>query len=104
MISQVIPFKGKYYEVIEEFVSSLKEDATGLGFENYNKISKDFDKKIFFGCRVNHRHGGFDADVEIRMFPEIKSGNIIIFTPSCITYDKTIKAIQAATGLENLLQ
>jgi hypothetical protein len=104
MISQSIKFKGEDYETIKTFVNLLKKDATELGFENYKEISKDSDKEIFFGCRVNYCHRDSDADIEIRMFSEIKSGNIIIFTTSCITYDKAIKAIQAATGLENLLQ
>ena len=104
MISQFIEFESESYEAVEAFASSLGEDATEIGFEKYDEFGKFIDKKVFFGCRVNYPHDGVSASVEIRMFPKTKSGSIGILTSSCIAYDKVVKAIQAATGLENLLQ
>jgi hypothetical protein len=104
MISQVIKFGSGDYKTIEKFVSSLKEDAVRLGFKNYKESCDPVDKKMLSGCSVYYEHGGSNVIVEIRMSPEVKSGNIIVSTSSCIAYDKAIKAIQEATGLEKLLQ
>jgi len=104
MISQNIKFESERYKTIEKFISSLKEDAVGLGFKNYKESCDPLDKKTLSGCSVDYKHGGSNVTVEIRIFPKIKSGNILVSTLSCIAYDKAIKTIQEATGLENLLQ
>lgn len=104
MISQIIGFESDGYENIKTFVSLLKKDVAKLGFENYGEFCKFIDKKVFFGCRASYYNKGSKASVEIWMFPKMKSGNIRISSSSCTAYDKAIKAIQAVTGLENLLQ
>ena len=104
MVGQFIGFESESYEAIKAFVSLLREDATEIGFEKYEEFGKFIDKKVFFGCRVNYPHDRVSASVEIRMFPKTKSGSIGILTSSCIVYDKAVKAIQAETGLGNLLQ